>query len=291
MSINLLGFLLVGFFIVIGFFKGILRIVIAFLALLISALLAKPFSFLLSWLINKIDLIPLALKPPATLIATTLLLFTVFLFIGSFIISLKEKRREERGLPPILIWERIGGAILGGTWGLFLTVLILTGIEMIGNVEEALLKFSSQTQEAKKTDEFFKRDWFKLKKEEKVSGSYLPLLKEKVHDSLFGSLVQRVNPVDEEAIKIIEQLLTVISDPELLENFRNHPEISRFTENPKFLEVAEDEEILKALDSSDIFNLLNNQKIANLMKNKELITELRRIDLERILDEILKERR
>lgn len=290
MSINLMGILLIGLFIVIGFLRGILRIIIAFLALLISALLAKPFSFLLSWLINKIDLIPLALKPLATFIATALLLFIIFLFIGSFIISLREKRREGEGLPPIPIWERVGGAILGGLWGLFLTLLILTGIEMIGNVEDAFLKFSSQAQKVQKTDDFFKKDWFKLKKEEVRSSSF-PLLKEKVHDSLFGSLVQKVNPVDEKAVKMIEQLLTVISDPELLEKFRNHPEISNITKNPKFLELTEDEEILKALDSSDIFTLLNNQKIADLMKDKELLTELKRIDFERILDEILKGRK
>ncbi len=276
MSINLMGILLIGLFIVIGFLRGILRIIIAFLALLISALLAKPFSFLTSWLINKIDLIPLALKPLATFIATALLLFIIFLFIGSFIISLREKREEEQGLPPIPIWERVGGAILGGIWGLFLTVLILTGIEIIGNVEDAFLKFSSQTREAQKTDDFFKKDWFKLQKEEKVSGSSFPLLKEKVHDSLFGSLVQKVNPVDEKVIKMIEQLLTVISNPELLEKLRNHPEISHLTENPKFIEVAEDEEIQKALEVSDFFSLLDNPRIAELIKDKELIEEVKK---------------
>lgn len=291
MSINLLGILLIGLFIVIGFLRGIFRILIAFISLLLSALLAKPFSFLLSWFINKIDLIPLALKPLATIIATALLFFTIFLFVGSFIISYREKRGEEEGLPPITIWERAGGAIIGGIWGLFIVVLVLTGIEMIGSVEEAFLKISSQTQEVPKTDDFLKKDWFQLKKEKKEIGGSFPLLKEKVQDSLFGSLVQKVNPVDEKTIKTIEQLMTVLSDPELLEEFRSNPEISRLTENPKFINVAGDEEILKALNSSDIFSLLNNQKIADLMKDKELISEIKKIDIKRILDEVVNKKK
>lgn len=291
MSINLLGILLIGLFIVIGFLRGIFRILFAFISLLLSALLAKPFSFLLSWFINKIDLIPLALKPLATIIATALLFFTIFLFVGSFIISYREKRREEEGLPPITIWERAGGAIVGGIWGLFIVLLVLTGIEMIGSVEEAFLKISSQTQEVPKTDDFLKKDWFQLKKEKKEIGGSFPLLKEKVQDSLFGSLVQKVNPVDEKTIKTIEQLMTVLSDPELLEEFRSYPEISRLTENPKFINVAGDDEILKALNSSDIFSLLNNQKIADLMKDKELISEIKKIDIERILDEVVNKKK
>lgn len=291
MSINLLGILLIGLFIVIGFLRGIFRILFAFISLLLSALLAKPFSFLLSWFINKIDLIPLALKPLATIIATALLFFTIFLFVGSFIISYREKRREEEGLPPITIWERAGGAIVGGIWGLFIVLLVLTGIEMIGSVEEAFLKISSQTQEVPKTDDFLKKDWFQLKKEKKEIGGSFPLLKEKVQDSLFGSLVQKVNPVDEKTIKTIEQLMTVLSDPELLEEFRSNPEISRLTENPKFINVAGDEEILKALNSSDIFSLLNNQKIADLMKDKELISEIKKIDIKRILDEVVNKKK
>lgn len=291
MSINLLGILLIGLFIVIGFLRGIFRILFAFISLLLSALLAKPFSFLLSWFINKIDLIPLALKPLATIIATALLFFTIFLFVGLFIISYREKRREEEGLPPITIWERAGGAIIGGIWGLFIVVLVLTGIEMIGSVEEAFLKISSQTQEVPKTDDFLKKDWFQLKKEKEEIGGSFPLLKEKVQDSLFGSLVQKVNPVDEKTIKTIEQFMTVLSDPELLEEFRSYSEISRLTENPKFINVAGDEEIIKALNSSDIFSLLNNQKIADLMKDRELISEIKKIDIERILDEVVNKKK
>lgn len=291
MSINLLGILLIGLFIVIGFLRGIFRILFAFISLLLSALLAKPFSFLLSWFINKIDLIPLALKPLATIIATALLFFTIFLFVGSFIISYREKRIEEEGLPPITIWERAGGAIIGGIWGLFIVLFVLTGIEMIGSVEEAFLKISSQTQEVPKTDDFLKKDWFQLKKKKKEIGGSFPLLKEKVQDSLFGSLVQKVNPVDEKTIKTIEQLLTVLSDHELLEEFRSNPEISRLTENPKFINVAGDEEILKALNSSDIFSLINNQKIADLMKDKELISEIKKIDIGRILDEVVNKKK
>ncbi len=291
MSLSLIGILLIGLIVIVGYMRGIFRILIAFLSLLLSAILAKPLSFMLSWLINKIDFIPLALKPFATLLATGILLFLIFLFIGNALISIRERKREEEGVPKIPAWERIGGAFLGGIWGIFLVVIIFTGFEIIGNFEEASARISSGIKTRYEKDNFLERDFSDLKRNQKDSKGSFGALREKVQSSLFAPLVKEINPFDERISKIFENLITVISDPDLLQKLREHPEISHLIENPKLIEVAEDEEIKKALDSSDIYGLLNNPKIANLTKDKELIDELKRIDIERILEEILRERK
>jgi hypothetical protein len=290
MSLNLIGILLIGVIVVMGYLRGIFRILIAFLSLLLSAILAKPFSFTTSWLINKIDFIPLALKPFATLLATGILLFLIFFFLGSVLVSMREGKREEEGLPRIPFWERVGGALLGGIWGLFLVVIIFTGLEIIGSFEEVSERISAGIK-TNKEDDFLKKDWFDLGRERRSSKGSFGVLKENVQKSLFAPLVKEINPLDEKITKIFENLITVMSDPDLLQQLKNHPEISHLTENPKLIKVAEDEEIKKALDSSDIYALLNNPKIANLTKDKELIDELKKIDIEKILDEIVKERK
>lgn len=276
MSVTLIGFAVILLFTVIGYFRGILRILVAFASLLLAAILARPLSFMCGWAAERADFVPKTLAPLAAVFATGFLFFLICIVAGEVYLRRREERRDWEGLPAKERWERLGGAVAGGVWGFVLVLITLIGLEIVGNVEEIALK--AVAGPAQPTDA--------AQPPPAPEGEFITLRKE-IELSPFGLFVEQANPVDDRVLKTFEDLMYVAGDPDLFEQFRNHPVISHFADDPRIIAVAEDPEIQQQVQAKQFFELLDNEKIAALLKEDDLFDELKRVDLGAILREII----
>lgn len=269
MTFTLYGAALILVFALLGYFRGALRIVAAVLSLAAAAPLAMALAPHFTELAASLPHVPKALAPFAAILLAGIIFFIALILIAEILLRVRKRRREERNLPPMEPWERWGGAILGASWGLFLVVLIFVGIDIIGSFESAMTGITTDPKKtAAKPGEF-------------------TALKEEVETSIFAPLVQKANPVDEKVARTFQNLTTVISDPALFEKFTNHPTVAKLARHPRLIAVAQDPEIQQLIQQNDFYGLLDNPKIAELLQDKELFLQLKDVDMEAILTEIL----
>ncbi|MEW6365646.1 MAG: hypothetical protein AB1714_13540 [Acidobacteriota bacterium] len=284
MLITLIGLAVIVLFGIVGVFRGVLRILAAFASLALAALLARPVSFLFEWAVAGSDMVPLALVPIAALLGTAIILFLIFLIVAELLIRRRERQREESDLPKMESWERWLGGGLGAIWGFVLVLLTLTGLHVVGIVEEVVTAGPPQPVD----DRVATRSQAGAPKE---ADDPFVQLKDEIESSAFGAAVVKASPVDERVQGVFQDLITVVSDPVLFEKFQSDPDIARFAEDPRILAVAQDEEIQEKIRAQSYYELLDNEKIAALLQEKDLYAELSKVDLGRILREVIEQDR
>lgn len=273
MMLTFIGVLVIVLFAVIGYFRGALKILLAFAALLAGAVLGGPLSPIVRGPIENSGYVPRALAPLASHVAMSVALFLLFVIIGELMLKRRADRRELEGLPRMSGAERWAGGALGVAWGMLLVTITYTGLAIIGTVEEAV---SMPAQASPRQAEASTAD----------AGPFTALRGE-IESSPFGTLVEAANPVDEKIGRTFRNLVSVVSDPDMAESFRSHPDIARFVDDPRLVALAEDEEIQRHVQASDYYALLDNEKIAALLNDRQLVRELSRVDLDRILAEVM----
>lgn len=281
MNFSLLGAGLILIFAIAGYFRGMLRILSAFVSLLIAALLARPLSSFFESMVKTLGWIPRSLVPLGALLAAGIAVFLIVFIIAEFLIGRRKRKRLERDLPPMNSWERLGGVVLGGLWGFALTMLLFVGIDAIGQIERTLINASTAT-----TMQTSKPANHPSKKASTIEGQFTAL-KDGVNRSFFGPFVREVTPVDEEVSRTFQDLAVVLGDPDLLEKFETDPAVARFTKDPRFIAVAQDEEIQRDIQNSNFYALLDNEKIAALLNEKDLFQDLKQVDMRAILRRLI----
>ncbi|MBI2266194.1 MAG: hypothetical protein HYU64_13635 [Armatimonadetes bacterium] len=290
MAFTFIGVCVILILAIVGYIRGALRILAAFLALALAGILAKPFSFLTLWLVKAMKLFPLVLQQPLAMVTAGLLLFAVVTLVLEHPIKKREEQRKAGGLPVRTRWELMGGAALGALWGTCLVLLVATGIELVASVDQTV-------QDARKPVAAKTSDGAGLpvateqvqekrvvKEQPAVAGPFVSL-REELHHSLFGSAAERLNPVDKKALAVLARLTIVTSDPVLTERLQNHPAIVRLISEPKLRALVRDPEIQQAIQAQQFELLLNNPKIAELLNDKDLMQKFKGLDIEAILRE------
>ena len=281
MLITIIAFLLIAAGMLLGYFRGILSMLLAIGSLLLAALAAPFLPSLGRPVVGWMPFIPRALKPPAAGFFTALIVFLVLLIAGSTLLYIRSRRRLAAKLPRLTTLERALGCLFGGIWGLAMVLVIMTGITLIAQVEEAVTPGPAERQ-AKETTGTVSRPVTT----EKTGKSPYQLLRTDIADSPFGGLVKTVNPLSETVSHAFADLMVVLNDPQRFECFRRHPDILSLTENPDLKAAADDPEIQQLLKNKDYYILLDHPKIAALVENRELLEQIRKIPFARIVAEI-----
>ncbi len=263
-------------FIFIGYRRGILRILALIGALLLAGLAAIPLGALLLPLVQRAGFIPRALMPVAAPLAAGLVVFIVLSGVASWLLSRRELGREAQKLPRSEPWEKLGGAVLGGLWGCTLVVLVVTGLHLLGRVDQELTLATGETQKAEAAESV----------PAAPPRNAYQQFNQQIDASPLASIVQQVNPSEERISKVFGSLAKVTSDPVLLERFRTHPSIARLTDLPQLKAVAQDPEIQGLLQNRQYYALLDDPKLAALLQDKALVEECRKVDLETVLAEV-----
>jgi hypothetical protein len=300
MSMTILGVMAILLFAIHGYCRGLYKIAATLVSFFIAALLAKRVSLWLEGPLGRSDVIPESLTPLAALVLAGVLLFLFFAFCAGLILRKRETIREQEGKNRIAQWERIGGAALGTAWGLFLVLFIMIGIRLIGNVEEV---FEPPSQHAESHEErtesppsapqatvsasmeFAEPDSL-LDAREPGKGAFIRF-KNEIENSVFGSVVLKTDPIGDKAKDTFRKLRLVMSNPDLYEEFAYHPVILRYVNDPRIQALTGDKEIQNQMQTGQYYALLDNPKIAALLQKDTLVSEMKKLNLGGILEEVI----
>lgn len=325
-TLTMLGILLMFLMIMAGYFRGILRVLVALAALFVASFIAVPLSFTTRWAVDKIELIPLTFKPLGAALLAGILFFAIFQSAGEYILHTREKKLKEEGNPPIAKWERYGGVIFGILWGFILYAFILTGVDVIASVDETMNRAAAASKELallRQKPGFQSPDAHKaganastaqkggsnapsenhsaagataIPQEETPDNpsTYLesqirePLanFRAQLKSSFYAPVVKKFNPVNEKASRTLEKLMVVVKDPTFFEKFQSHPVVAQLSKNPRIQELSQDEEIKKIIQEKRYKDLLDNPKIAVLLNDRQLFKDFSNVDIEKVLDEV-----
>jgi hypothetical protein len=309
MILTSLGVLAIVAITALGYKRGLYRIAAAFAALFLAALLAQPVSALFGGLLERVAVVPKSLAPLTAQLVAALLLFAAFSLCAERVLRALEGRREQAGKPQVALWARIGGAVLGSAWGLFLVLLVLIGLHLIGTVEEVLTRPAPAAPAAAKpraaaaahsrsaaapagAAAATKAAPAPAGSQAKAPQAAPPAsafvaLRNGIDRSAFGPVVQWADPVGSTVKGIFQNLTIVMNNPNLYEQFTRHPDIARFTQHPKMQALSEDQQIQTLLREKRYYELLDDAKIAELLNDEALFKSLRAVKMGEILEQLL----
>lgn len=269
MNIALVGCIVVLVFALIGYNRGLLRVLALFVSLFGAGMLAAALAPVVQPAFGHFHLIPRALVPLAGMLAAGLTLFVVFCVLFDWLLRRRERRREAEKLPRLGLCERLAGAILGGLWGATLLVLILAGLHQLASIRQSLDKAGlAPAADGKRLIDY-----------DSIAAA--------VDASAIAPVVAAANPYDAKLARIVGNLATVTGDPVLFARFQRHPSIAHLLENPDLLAVSRDAEVRNLLDQQRYYDLLDHPKIAALLQNRELVAACRQVDLDAVLLDVV----
>ena len=269
MNLVLVGCIVVLVFALVGYHRGLLRVLTLFVSLLGAGLLASPLAPFVQPVLVRIHFVPRTLVPLAGMLVAGLVLFVVFCVLFDWLLRRRERRREAEKLPRLQLCERLAGAIFGGLWGATLFVLVLAGLHQLASIRQSL----DQAGMAPAADSKRLIDY------DSIATA--------VDASAIAPVVAAANPYDAKLARIIGNLATVTGDPVLLARFQRHPSIAPLLDNPDLLAVARDVEVRNLLDQQRYYDLLDHPKIAALLQNRELVAACRQVDLDAVLVDVV----
>jgi hypothetical protein len=97
-------------------------------------------------------------------------------------------------------------------------------------------------------------------------------------------LVDKVDPVPPEIYRILQKAVKVLSDPDCMQLFLQHPDISRITQHEVVARLAQDEDLARLAQSRDIVGLMRHPKLVAAANDPEVQKEFGTVKLEEVLD-------
>lgn len=191
--------------------------------------------------------------------------------------------RKQEGMGLKLIWG-LGGTSLGVINGLIWITVFLVGIRIVGTVGSAWTAVYNARVHGLPEG---------VSAPEPPSGiasalPYFARMKNSVFELIPASeQLARLDPVPEEAYRIIDKVTRVASNDEALIHFANQPKSKEIIQHPLFQDLAADPEIRTLAEERDIPKLLTHPRLQKLAHNEELVALLEEYDLEASLDEAL----
>ena len=307
----LLSLLSLMVFAALGWYRGFISLGVAVLALILAGLLAQPFSFLVSGLVVGLG-VPKLLAPAAGSLVMGLILFAVFMLAAARLL----KKRKPEDFPS---WNRPAGAVLGGLWGLALALLVTVGLSVVGRADRAMRQSMAESEirnearqrfvkEARKevslyragmgpeafeaevsamvaeSEKSFEIDPSELRK--RTPAGPLDGFLVELKASPMDGLVDSVSPFNEQAEKTLRDLTIVVSDPVLMDRFKNHPKVRQVMQEPKILELSQDKDVARMVLNRDYRELMDHPKLLALAEDSELREAVNRAQLPELLDQI-----
>ncbi len=305
------SFLVIALMTGLGYVRGVTRLGIAFLALVLASVLAGPLYPLTGWAFKSAG-IPKLLVPSLATLTTGILLF--ILLAVPALRWVKAKTGDQRPS-----WDAPLGAAAGTVWGLTLVLLTLTGLSTVGRLDRAMRVGTAESSIRAEARQKFEREAeaelrplrrtmtaqrYETEKQKLVVESEESLFVDPAEvrkragegtldtflvdldHSPFEGVVEKVSPVTVNTEKILRDLTIVVGNPELFEKFRKHPTVSELMNDPHMLALSENTEIAQAVIQGRYRDLLDHPKMIEAVENKEVREKFSKVDIAEILEQI-----
>jgi hypothetical protein len=285
--INLIGLLLVALFAYSGYKRGLVRMFASLLALAVSGLLCQPFNGLGAIFLPAS--VPKLFAPLGGALVVGIIFFIILDFLIGIPIKKQAVAREEAGLPKVLPWEAYTGLVFGMVWGLGISLLIFCGIAAIGRAQRAVRRSDAMLVYREKHP----GPWGTITEKELSQVLQVgpppeqgEVWAERVEDSFFAPMVDKVNPLDEKMEKTLTDLSVVCNDPQLFTLFQAHPKVQEFMANPVMIGLAQDPQIAESIRAGNYKEVMDNPKIAQVAQDPVLRQKLKELKIDQLLADI-----
>jgi hypothetical protein len=311
--VTLGSLLLIGLMMAVGYLRGVARLGVAFMVLVVSSLLAKPLHVLTAWLVIMVG-VPKLLVPLAATLTTGITLFVVLLVPSMIWLKRKMAQVEERPS-----WDQPLGAVAGGVWGLTLTLLTLVGLTTVARLDRAMRVGAAESEIRAEARRKFEREadqelrpLASTMSPRKLAAEKLELVKEAeerffvdpavlrertaqspldtflvdLEHSPFDGVVDKVSPVKANTERILRDLTIVVGDPLLLTRFRSHPTVRTLMEDPTVQVLSGDKEVSRLVIEGRYRELLDHPRLVEAVENQSLRARFADVDMGKILDEV-----
>jgi hypothetical protein len=279
--------LMVAWFTVDGYRKGVYYGIVRLGTLLTMYILASPIGAASSGAFKNFDTVPAVVRP----YLTTLIASVVIIIIGSLLsnivrwqtMHLEEDAPDER--VDAVQNARKWGMGLGGIVGVAMSGLLFIILWNIGWVAEEMRKDPAQNLELL-TDGDGQNAAGGLPE---VVAEKMITVKKGIEESPLGGMVKAANPVGIDDYELVRDVLSLTRDPILMQEFRQHPKVREIIAYEAVTDVLYDDEVKDLVQAKNFRGMLKNEKIARLMQDGQLQKMIKDADLGQVLKEIREE--
>lgn len=185
------------------------------------------------------------------------------------------RKTEDQGFGLIRLFYGFSGAALGFVSGLLVLGLAVWGVRFFGSFAEGLQKGTASA--------------LKARGRTTVSPEPAPLvdLKKLIESSAAGEWLSHLDPLPENLYLRIRKIGQVLTDSAARDRLMNDPGMEALSKNQKLLTLRTDPDLLEALRSVDVWAVLRHPKVQVAASDAELRTAFRTIDIDKLLDRAL----
>jgi hypothetical protein len=232
-----------------GWMNGLLRQILAILAIIGAGFLASLFAgSLSSFLQTRINLSGLVVGLLSVLLVWVIA-YNIIILGGR--ILFKKTRDYDSGLVRLIFG--LGGALIGLVYGLIFFWMITISIRVVGRVAEN--QVAAENARSAPTPVWI------------VNAAKL---KNSVELGVGRGLLNAVDPIPRDFYRTLDLCGRIASNPQRIQRALMYPGFEHLLENPKIRRLISDPEILEAVRSGNVFGVISNSKIVALWSDPEI---------------------
>jgi len=277
----LLALFLVLFFSWRGYKHGLIREITGVLSLIASILLAKPFGIPFLPLLSE-TAIPRALHTMIAMaigatLAYVLTRISLSLLSKHFDHSSDNSKEREKGKG-----MRIGGACIGGAFGVVLVFLLSWYILSVGKISHIMLRNVPEhtaSQGIEEGQELVSEKDSLLLLPAKITAAH----REGLAQSILGAIAEETNPVPEQVFQGTEIIMEAMQNPASLEKIVEYEPVMELMEMKSVQDLLNNDDIRELAAEGNIMELLKHPAIKEIADNPAIQTSLQKIDIEEVM--------
>jgi uncharacterized membrane protein required for colicin V production len=177
------------------------------------------------------------------------------------------------------------GLIIGTVYGVAILGIVLIIINFLGTIGNASVQAAVSNQIMQAELQAQERGT-NVSTEIRAGGpaQFFARLHNSLHLGPGEEVISTVDPVPDEVYSTVEKALKVMSNPEAVARFGQHPGMKEFLEDPKIMELAGDPDIAKMASERRFVLLLRDPKIIEAANDVQLQETLMKSEFQEALD-------
>lgn len=247
---NLIAIAIVAFFALRGARRGFFKEFFSLLSIGLSAILAKPFGEFLAPLL-PMGSVPLLFRSIVALTIGGIAAYVAVRFECFLIATFFRLYRAWRGKAKILV--RLGGALIGGCFGLALVFILSWYILTMGKLRGSAM------------------------------ADVVSVHREALMESAIGNVAQVTSPVPPEVTEGIDILAEIAKDPAKMEKLLQSEPVQNLMRTEAVRNLAQDTEVRALAERRDVMGILNHPAVRKAMDDAKVQEALKGIDMEAMM--------
>ncbi|MCA1658320.1 MAG: hypothetical protein LC627_03365 [Verrucomicrobiaceae bacterium] len=220
-----------------------------------------------------------------------LIVYGVIASLGSILF----KRTAQQSSGSVRLLYGLSGALTGLCFGAFFIWLIVVGIRSLGSIADAQVQArppieiakipAPHSQNSSRPDELAALRNF----DADSLSAFIARLKNSIELGAVGDVIKKTDVTPASVYETLNDVGTVIADPESARRFLSFPGAVELSEHPKIVALRNDREIADLIAQGRILELLHHPRLLEAANDPTLVERVKQFDLKKALEYAAKE--